>query len=203
VTAVLALVGASSVCSALAATGASWTGLGDGQVGQYLWSVKAKRQGGEGGSGPAAAERPCLLIGTTWELGPYSFRRSKYRNCVDPAGRIASTEPPLIATAVQPTSGKLVKMTAVGMIFPASARRARVTLSDGHRTTIELERLSSAEAHAAGLGHLRYAAFAVRGRWCPKRVVSQDARGRVLWDSGDEAYVCGIQQPAMMIARAR
>jgi hypothetical protein len=197
---VLAAIAVAACTAALAGAAApgSWTGLAGGRVGDYLWTVKAKRQGGEAGAGPLGAQRPCLLIGTTWEIGPYSYRRSKFRNCVDPAGRITTSEPPLIASAVQPTSGSVVKMTAVGMIFPAAARRARVSFSDGTRSTIRLERLSPEESHAAGLGQLRYAAFAVHGRWCPERVVSQDGSGRVLWDSGTETYACGVELPAML-----
>ena len=196
VVAAIALI-AFAAGTAFASSPASWTGLAGGKVGEYLWSVKAKRQGGEAGAGPQGAQRPCLLVGTTWEISRFSYRRSKYRNCVDPSGRIANSEPPLIATGVQPTNGQSVKMTAVGMIFPASARHARVTLSDGEVTTIDLNPLAPADAHAAGLGRLRYAAFAVHGQWCPQRIVSRDGSGRILWDSGPEGFTCGTPVPAI------
>lgn len=183
--------------TAFAATSGSWTGLASGRIGEYLWSVKTKRQGGPAGEGSEGAQRPCLLVGTTWQTGPYSYRRTKYRSCVDPLRRIAAGEPPLIAAAVQPQSGDPVKMTAVGMIFAGAARRARVTLSDGSQSTVALQPLTASKAHAAALGHLRYAAFGVHGRWCPSRIVSLNAGGRVLWDSGPDAFTCGVEAPVL------
>ena len=70
------------------------------------------------------------------------------------------------------------------MIFAARVRRVRISFLDGSRTTIHLEALQPGQARSAGLQRLRYAALAVHGRWCPQRLVSEDAAGRTLWDSG-------------------
>jgi hypothetical protein len=164
-----------------AAEPSPWVGLGSGRVGDYLWTVKAK---------PGGAAKPCLLVGTSWELGPFNYRRSRYRACAGAADHLSPSEPPVIATSVQPATGSSVDMTAVGMIFPRAARRVRITLSNGSRATIPLHRVSPSAAQTSSLGRFQYAAFAVHGLWCAEQIVSQDASGRTLWDSGTDAYTC-------------
>jgi hypothetical protein len=75
----MALMNAHAGASILGFAGSdssSWTGLANGKVGDYQWSVKVKRPEGPAGAGPEGALRPCLLVGTKWEVGTYSFRRS-------------------------------------------------------------------------------------------------------------------------------
>ena len=148
----------------------------------------------QGSGGQAGAQRPCLLVGTTWELGPFNYRRSRYRACTGPAGRLTAAEAPLIATGVQPSSGTTVDMTAVGMIFAPAVRRVQVTLSDGSSQTVHLQKLKPRPgAGAPSLDRFEYAAFAFRGLWCAERMVSESASGKVLWDSGTDAFSCGAE----------
>jgi hypothetical protein len=184
---VLALSGARSA-PALTPSGA-WVGLDNGRVGDYLWEVKAMRR--QGSSGNAGAQRPCLMVGTTWELSPFNYRRSRFRACTGPAGRLVAGEAPLIATGVQPSSGSKVDMTAVGMIFAPAVRRVQVTLSDGRLQTIDLRKLSAGQARNAKLNRFEYTAFAFRGLWCAERMVSESATGKTLWDSGTDNFACG------------
>lgn len=177
-----------------------WLGLAAGHVGDYKWSVEAKRPNGPAGAGRQEARRPCLLVGTLWQTSPYSFLRSKNRQCAGASG-LSATDPPLVAGGVQPSSGANAKVTVVGMIFPIAARRLRVTLGDGSRRTIHLERLSGGRARGAGLEPFSYAAFAIRGEWCAERLVSENAGGRVLWDSGIDGYTCGSEGPPRFAAR--
>jgi hypothetical protein len=166
----------------------TWTGLDGGRVGEYLWEVKAKRQPGAGGQ--EGAQRPCLLVGTTWQLGPYNFHRSRYRACTGASSQLTSSTPPLLATGVQPSSGNSVKMTAVGMIFAPAVRQVRITLSGGREQTIHLHKFSPSQANSARLTRFEYAAFAIRGLWCAERLISQSATGKVLWDSGANEFGC-------------
>ncbi len=175
--------------SAVASSTDPWTGLDSGRVGEYYWEVKAKRQPGAG-SGRVAAHRPCLLVGTTWELGPFNYRRSRFRACAGAKGHLTAADPPLLATGVQPSSGDRVKMTAVGMIFAPAVRRVRVTLADGREQTIHLDRFSAKQARTSRLSRFKYAAFAIRGLWCAERLVSQSAAGKTLWDSGTDELGC-------------
>lgn len=161
-------------------------GLGGGRLGDYLWNVEAARQDG---NGPGAAQRPCLMVGTKWQVGPLSFRRSRSRECAG-AAELTAAGPPLTAAGAQPSTGGTPRLTAVGMIFAPAARRAQVALAGGRSMTIHLRLVSPASARDAGLERFRYAAFAVHGSWCVERIVSESATGRVLWDSGVDGYTC-------------
>jgi len=176
-----------------------WLGLAAGHVGDYRWIVEAKRPDGPAGAGRQGARRPCLLVGTTWQTSPFSFLRSRNRQCVGAAG-LSATDPPLVANGMQPSTGSRAELTVVGMIFPTAARRIRVTLGDGARRTIHLDRLSPLQARTAGLQPFRYAAFATHGEWCAERLVSENAGGRVLWDSGTDEYSCGSEGPPRFAA---
>jgi hypothetical protein len=165
----------------------SWTGLDKGRVGDYQWEVNAKRKPGAGEEG---AQQPCVQVGTTWELGPFNYRRSKYRACAGATGILTAADPPLVATSVQPSSGKSVQMTAVGMILAPAARVVRITLSDGRQETVHLHRLSHTQATTARLSRFEYAAFAIRGLWCAERMISQSATGKTLYDSGTDGFAC-------------
>jgi hypothetical protein len=176
--------------TASAATSDPWTGLRSGRVGDYLWEVKTKRKDG---SGQAGAQQPCLLVGTKWELGPFNYRRSRYRACAGAENHLTAADPPLIATGVQPSSGESVEMTAVGMIFAPAARQVHITLSDGREEMIQLHKFSNRQARAARLSHFEYAAFAIRGVWCAERMVSLSATGKTLWDSGTDGFPCGAE----------
>jgi hypothetical protein len=179
------------LCCAQAASAApatdTWTGLDKGRVGEYQWEVNAKRKPGTGQEG---VQQPCVQVGTTWELGPFNYRRSKYRACASAAGSLTASDPPLVATSVQPSSGESVQMTAIGMMFAPAARVVRISLSDGRQETIHLHRLSRSQATAARLSRFEYAAFAIRGLWCAERMVSQSASGKTLWDSGTDGFSC-------------
>lgn len=166
-----------------------WVGLDNGRVGDYLWEVKTKRK--PQGSRNGAARRPCLLVGTTWQLGPYNFRRSRYKACAGARGHLTAVDPPLVATGVQPSIGRSVDMTAVGMIFAPAVRRVHVTLAGGRRQTIRLHRFSRRQSRVARLGRFEYAAFATRGLWCAERLVAKSRTGRTLWDSGTDEFGCG------------
>src|ERR1700710_2454231 len=119
-----------STADAGAAKPSPWVGLGNGKSGDYLWAVKAKRPDGPAGAGPAGAGRPCLVVGTTWQVSPFSYHRSKNKQCVDASGSLDPRQAPLVASGAQPTNGSRAELTAVGMIFAPAARRVRVTLCD-------------------------------------------------------------------------
>ncbi|HEX6229188.1 MAG TPA: hypothetical protein VFZ41_06960 [Solirubrobacterales bacterium] len=182
--------------TASAPAAGEWAELDSGRLGDYLWSVKAKHAGTGARTGSRAAKSSCLVVRTKWNLGPYDFRITRYRRCGDGSSRLAPTQRPLIVSGELPRTPTRPKLTTVGMIFSAAIRRVRVTLADGSRRTIRLDRLSSFEARSTGLERVSYAAFSVRGPWCAERLVSQSAAGRTLWDSGAHDLACGADGSA-------
>jgi hypothetical protein len=178
-----------SVAQAAVPDGGGWVGLAGGETGPYQWVVKV-RPGGPAGAGSSGAARPCLSVTSTWRVSRFDYHRSSYSQCAGASGRLSADEAPLIASAGQPSTGSKPKMTAVGMVFAPATRRLRITLAGGRKTTLRLEKLSRDQAHAARLEPLRYAAFVVRGAWCAERLVTENAAGRPLWDSGVDEYTC-------------
>jgi hypothetical protein len=177
-----------------------WIELGGGSHRNFLWSIKAKSGEGPTGEGPLGTQRPCLLVAASWQTGQLEYHRSKYRQCA-PASPLRRSGPPLIASAMQPSTEAAVQMSAVGMIFAPAARRVRVTL-DGSRTkTIRLHTFDRVDAGAPGLGHFRYAAFDIHGAWCAERLVSLSGGGRMLWDSSVDDYRCGAGGPPKFAGR--
>ncbi len=189
-----AIVGmALSVSSAIAAPAASsaWVVLDHGRQGDYLWSVKARRSGGPAEAGSQSdARQPCLLVGTKWMRSRFSYGRSRYRQCADTPGSLAATEAPLVASGVVPSTGPQPKLTAVGMIFSSKVHRVRITYADGTTATIPANEFSADQLHAGELSGLRYAAFSVRGPWCPESMASISASGRTLWEGAPEKRPC-------------
>jgi hypothetical protein len=192
--ALTAIVGmALTASSAIAAPTASsaWVVLDHGRQGDYLWSVKARRSGGPAEAGSQSDSRePCLLVGTKWMRSRFSYGRSRYRQCADTPGSPAATEAPLVASGVVPSSGPQPKLTAVGMIFSAKVRRVRIHYADGSVDTIEANELSPDQSHEGELSGLRYAAFSVRGPWCPELMASISGSGRTLWEGAPEQRPC-------------
>jgi hypothetical protein len=178
--AALAVLGATSAPAAATDSG-RWVALDGGRQGAYQWSVKAKGAGD-----------PCILVGIKRQFGPYSFQRSRKSQCAGSASHMAASDQPLIVSGAMTGAGSRPKLTAVGMIFPATIRRVRIVLSDGTLATIPLHTLSSDQARGSRLGQFRYAAFSVRGPWCAESLIGQGASGRTLWESGIDAASCEI-----------
>jgi hypothetical protein len=166
--------------------------LESGQVGIYRWAVKVKRPASRTSTGLGAERHPCLLVGTKKQVGRFNFSAGRYRDCVDSADELTATSAPLIASGTAPSHGRARTPTAVGMIVAPAVHTIRVTLADGSRMSIRPLRLTPAQARRAGLRRFRYAAFFVRGLWCPRQLVSRSAPGTTLWDSGaDDSVAAG------------
>jgi hypothetical protein len=176
--------------TATARPSSPWIEVAGGQLKGFSWLVETKRPGGRAGAGAAGAWRPCLRVVTTWRIGAFSYDRTRYRACTGATGRLSPTEPPLVASGIQPTPPNRAEFSSVGMLFAPAVRSVRVTLAGGHSRTIALKRLSRPQARVSGLGRLRYATFIVRGTWCAERLVSLSKAGRVLWDSGTNEHDC-------------
>src|SRR6478752_2228105 len=66
----LPLLATAAMASANSPSAHETIGLGGGRLGEYLWNVEAMRQDGGPASGLGAAQSPCLLVGTKWQVGP-------------------------------------------------------------------------------------------------------------------------------------
>jgi hypothetical protein len=178
---------ASGDAAAIRSSAGSWIVLDSGRLGDQTWSVKAMRGSGGSSSRSGGGRQSCIAIGAITQISPYNFHRSSYRHCDSLPGRGSAGAAPLVASGVFTGEGR--NLTAVGMIFPAGVRRARITFSDGSATVIRANRLATEEAREAGLEEYRYAAFSVPGRWCAVSLASIGRSGRTLW-AGDIDTPC-------------
>jgi hypothetical protein len=188
ISALLAMAAAAAWASG--ADAGSSVDLARGKLGPYEWSVRVEGTGGRAGAKRARAQSPCLSVTALLRRGRFDYRRTRFRQCVHGPGRLAPSDGPLIASAGQPSDRSSPEMTAVGMLAAPGTRRVRITLPSGRIRAIHFDELTRSEAHAAGLSRLRYAAFVVHGAWCAERIVTENAAGKVLWDSGVDEYTC-------------
>ena len=189
--AILCLLAISATLArATASQPSPWIELGSVSQVNFLWSIKAMPGEGPTGAGPLGAQRPCLLVAASWRTGQLEYHRSKYRQCA-PASPLRRSGPPLIASAVQPSTGAPVRISAVGMIFAPAAHSVRITLADGKTELIRLRSFDPAKAPGTGGGRFSYIALTVHGAWCAERLVSLSASDKTLWDSGVDDYRCG------------
>ncbi len=199
--ALICVLGAASASAASFGSG-SWLELAGGTKGAYSWSIGVRAGRGPTGAGLLGARRPCILVRIGWRSGPLEDHRSSYRQCATGAA-LRRSGPPLLASGMQPSTGAPARISVVGMAFAPAARRVRVTLGGGARRTIRLHRLGSVRARSSGLARLRFGAIVVPGAWCAERLVSLNASGRVLWDSGTDAYACGSAGDSHFAASVR
>lgn len=76
-------------------------------------------------------------------------------------------------------SGNIV-LTAVGMAFNRRVATVEVALTSGRSEMVHLRRVRSS-AGGQQLRHFKFAAFAVRGAWCVREMVTRNADGGTLW----------------------
>ena len=76
------------------------------------------------------------------------------------------------------------------MIFSSKVHQVQVSYADGTTATIPANELSADQSRDGELSGLRYAAFSVRGPWCPERMASISATGRTLWEGAPEKRPC-------------
>lgn len=151
--------------------------LGSGNMGRHNWTVKAIRPIGPA-KGPRARRRPCLE--TRIERGSLFV---SIEGCYWNSEYLTPASEPLILATRRPFLSPDPTMTAVGMAFPPAATHFKAVFADGSEETIHLRLLKLRQARRVGQTRFRYAAFAVKGSWCPERLVSLNADEQPLWES--------------------
>jgi hypothetical protein len=172
-TAVLTLLFA---CPSLALAGSSSppapAPLAAGRLGTYSWTVEASR---------LAGSRPCVVVAITHHHGPFSYDRSKFRDCVPGSTGFARSTPPLVVGGVHQSGADGSRMTVFGILAPGNARKVRATVSDDPGAAHVNTRLEPVAPTADRTLGLRFAAIALPGSHCVERVATENAVGRALW----------------------
>jgi hypothetical protein len=177
------------LCAPLELAGASSpapTQLAAGRDGSYTWTVKATRLVGSG---------PCVTVAITHHHGnPFSYDRSRFRDCAVVAPGLARTAAPLVAGGTHLGSDGS-QMTIYGVLAGGSARKIRATLSDG----IEVERVTTSlqpvrvELAARRAQGLRFAVIPLAGSHCVEGLATETAFGRSLWQGTPAELECGAE----------
>jgi hypothetical protein len=154
--------------------------LGSGEIEGDHWSASVSVPQGAGKDEPGADDRPCISVTAERLGGGGGSATCTFSQSLTPE------RGGLWVTTSEPNQAETeTAMTAVAMVFAPAAASVKATLRDGAVETIGLGRLTQAQAKAAGLKRLRYAAFATTGAWCMARLESFDGGGHRLWRSGD------------------
>jgi hypothetical protein len=129
---------------------------------------------------------PLLL---THRHGPFSYDRSRYRECVvAPAGLTRATSPLLVGGIHLGGDGST--MTVYAVLASAGTRKVHVTLSDGLEAARVSTRLAPVVLRANRARNLRFAVIVLPGRHCVERLAAQGPRGKVLWQGTPTDHAC-------------
>jgi hypothetical protein len=154
--------------------------IGSGEIASDSWAASVGREDGAAQAKRVAQLQPCLSLSSERFNGGEGGETCTFGARLTPEGGalwITTSEPNQAETETA--------MSAVAMVFAPVAASVKATLVGGRVETIGLRRLTSEQARTAGLGRLRYAAFATAGTWCVARLESFDRAGHGLWRSGD------------------
>ena|GEM_PF-6095168 len=165
-----------------------------GKAHRYTWEISTRHRTCKACLAPTSLDRPCLffcpfrapcleLILGEYEIGREDIVGGLSREVRCAPERITATTPPVVVEGTLPGGTEKPYITLVGMAFGSATRSLEATLADGTKEPIPVGWLTAEQAKAIHHMRFRYAAFAVRGRWCPVRIASRDARGQLLWES--------------------
>jgi hypothetical protein len=175
------------LCPSVELAGASSptpTQLAAGHQGSYTWTVKATGLVGSS---------PCVSVAITHHHGdPFSYDRSRFRECVLAAPGLSRSAPPLMVGGTH-LGWDGSRMTIYGVLAAAPARRVRATLSDGvevERVATSLQRVPVALTARRHMG-LRFAVIALSGGHCVERLATESAFGGALWQGTPPELECG------------
>jgi hypothetical protein len=160
--------------------------LAAGQRGSYSWTVEGSR---------LAGPTPCLSVAITHRHGPFSYDRSRFRECVPSSGLSRSAQP-LLVGGTHLGAAASPRMTVFGVLAAPGTRRVRVTVSDGLKAASISARLKPISLRAGRANNLRFAIIALPGRHCVERLATANAIGKDLWQGTPGEHGCGYAEPA-------
>jgi hypothetical protein len=161
--------------------------LAAGQRGSYSWTLKASR---------LAGPWPCLSVAITHHHGPFSYDRSRFRECVLSSPGLSRSAQPLLVGGTHLGAGASPRMTVFGVLAAPGTRRVRVTVSDGLEAASLSARLKPISLRVGRAKDLRFALLALPGRHCVERLAIASAIGKALWQGSPGEYDCGYAEPA-------
>jgi hypothetical protein len=180
-TAIPAVASVSAALASETASGRSHAGpvtLGAGEIAGDPWSASVRREDGAAHAKRVAELQPCLSISSKRFNGGEGGETCTFRS------RLTPESGALWITTSEPNQAETeTAMTAVAMVFAPEVASVKAAVVGGRVEAIGLRRLTSQQARMAGLGRLRYTAFATAGTWCVTRLESFDRAGHRLWRS--------------------
>jgi hypothetical protein len=144
--------------------------LGSGSMGASTWAVFAGRNGASG-----SPRYPCITVATDDGVENQEGT-STARTCAS-----LDADPPRFVPRLIISSGAGEETrTVLGLAFRPDVRSVRLWLDKRGTVRIPLRRLTPEQAVFAGLSRFRYAAEAIEGPFCLRRLATYDASGDVL-----------------------
>lgn len=162
--------------------------IGGDEIDGGVWRVSISRIGGRFGDGPKGRLRPCLSVFGARPLAGDSeteFIGSGSTLCAASPSLTAEDEPLIVEGGeITPQHAIESKLTVVAIAMAPRVARVTLTNFDGTETTYDTQALTGRQAKKARLARLRHVEFAIAGPYCVDHIVSYDAQGRPLWESG-------------------
>lgn len=161
--------------------------LGSGSMGAFNWGVFAGRDGESG-----SPRRPCITVA----MGE-GVDTGTARGC----GSL-DANPPRLAPSLRLAPGLIISSgageetrTVLALVFPPHVRSVRLWLDNRGTKRFSLRRLNPEQAVFAGLSRFRYAATAIEGPFCLRRLATYDASRDVLEMSPRQECSYGYSHP--------
>lgn len=151
------------------------------------WTVSAFGREGSRRQ-PKDGRRPCLEARIETRIRHNARGFHTIAGCYGP-GYTTPTSEPLIAVAEMQGS------TVVGLAFAPTVTALEASFADDTEETIDLRQLKPRAAKRIARERFRYAAFAVKGRWCPSHLVALDAAGQRLWERDEQGCLASSGAP--------
>ncbi len=179
VAALLTLAAASAPAAVAAPAASTSTLIAQGRQSSYSWTVNA-------GSGEASASsaRPCLTVAITHRHGPFSYDRSRFRDCAP--GGLGRTSSPLLAGGTHLAGMGEPAMSVFALATSTAVSQVRVTVAGAGPTAIPVHRKAGPDARPLGI-----AVIALHGAACIEQLATVSSSGRTLWQGAPTGFPAG------------
>jgi hypothetical protein len=162
----------SLLSSQASASASGWSSVGEGMINGRAWAVEA---------GPSPSRAGVCLETLVFREGPEPLGSGRCSRPAEHRGNL------IVAADLSRGGGAIV--TVIGGAFNPAVSRLTYETFSGQQRRIPLQSLTGV---VRPLGSFRFAAMAVRGAWCARRLFTEASDGRILWTTNWREFSSSI-----------